>query len=62
MSGTKYADLPDIVSPSQFHSFARSFSTVFIQDTAPDVYETEDVYPFSQSAVCPCSLFFSAHK
>ena len=29
----------------------------FLQDTAPDVYETEDPVPLSQTAVCPFTRF-----
>ena len=49
MSTHKYADLPDIVCI--FTLFTDPVFIFFFQDTAPDVYETEDVFPSTHSIV-----------
>ena len=51
MSANKYANLPDIVRVWGFWG-SLSLSDA-LQDTAPDIYETEDVFPSSQPDVCP---------
>jgi nuclear migration protein JNM1 len=49
MSANKYADLPDIVS---LCSQGNYLWLIDFKDTAPDIYETEDVFPSSQDNVC----------
>lgn len=49
MSGNKYAGLPDIVRFQQPHRPLNSF--LIPQDTAPDIYETDDVFPTLQPTV-----------
>jgi len=46
MSANKYANLPDIVRSSS--SFPLVPDQYPLQDTAPDIYETEDVFPSSR--------------
>ena len=50
MSTAKYANLPDIVRRLYI---ASGPLLTRLQDTAPDVYETEDVFPTVQDTVSP---------
>jgi hypothetical protein len=49
MSANKYATLPDIVRVSCCLFFTRVNTSA--QDTAPDIYETDDVFPTSHPDV-----------
>ena len=50
MSAAKYANLPDIVCRPLF-ALSSGSDLRDLQDTAPDVYETEDVFPTAQDSV-----------
>lgn len=52
---SKYADLPDIVCPFLLSSFA--FHSSLSKDTAPDIYETEDVFPLTSVCIFICFIY-----
>lgn len=56
MSAAKYANLPDIVRLLQaFCAHSVLILVSHLQDTAQDIYETEDVYPTTQAKVISAS-------
>ena len=56
MSANKYSNLPYIVCDSIPLSSKSLLMNIDIQDTAPDIYETEDVFPSAHDVSVPFLL------